>query len=324
MRAARMNGFGGPEVFDVVELPGLKPGIGEVLIAVAAAGINRPDVFQRKGNYPAPAGVPADIPGLEISGIVQEVGEGVEDLQVGDAVIALLAGGGYATEAVVPADHCILKPEMLSFEEAAAIPETTYTVWHNLFERGHLAKNERVLIHGGTGGIGTTAIQLAKAFGAEVITTVGSAEKKEIAISLGADLVLNYQEEDFASVLKESGVDVVLDSIGGDYFAKHLDILRPDGRLVHINAVQGAKVELNLLKMMQKRITITGSTLRARDKSFKTQLTRAVVTHVLPLIERGEFKPLIHRGYPLSAVSEAHAYFETADQYGKIVLNMKS
>ena len=324
MRAARMNGFGGPEVFHVVELPGLKPGIGEVLIAVAAAGINRPDVFQRKGNYPAPAGVPADIPGLEISGIVQEVGEGVEDLQVGDAVMALLAGGGYATEAVVPADHCILKPEMLSFEEAAAIPETTYTVWHNLFERGHLAKNERVLIHGGTGGIGTTAIQLAKAIGAEVITTVGSAEKKEIALSLGADLVLNYQEEDFASVLKESGVDVVLDSIGGDYFAKHLDILRPDGRLVHINAVQGAKVELNLLKMMQKRITITGSTLRARDKSFKTQLTRAVVTHVLPLIERGEFKPLIHRVYPLSAVLEAHAYFETADQYGKIVLNMKS
>lgn len=324
MRAARMNGFGGPEVFDVVELPGLQPGIGEVLIAVAAAGINRPDVFQRKGNYPAPAGVPADIPGLEISGIVQEVGEGVEDLQVGDAVMALLAGGGYATEAVVPADHCILKPEMLSFEEAAAIPETTYTVWHNLFERGHLAIDERVLIHGGTGGIGTTAIQLAKAFGAEVITTVGSAEKKEIALSLGADLVLNYQEEDFASVLKESGVDVVLDSIGGDYFAKHLDILRPDGRLVHINAVQGAKVELNLLKMMQKRITITGSTLRARDKSFKTQLTRAVVTHVLPLIERGEFKPLIHRVYPLSAVSEAHAYFETADQYGKIVLNMKS
>lgn len=324
MRAARMNGFGGPEVFDMVELPGLKPGIGEVLIAVAAAGINRPDVFQRKGNYPAPAGVPADIPGLEISGIVQEVGEGVEDLQVGDAVMALLAGGGYATEAVVPADHCILKPEMLSFEEAAAIPETTYTVWHNLFERGHLAKNERVLIHGGTGGIGTTAIQLAKAFGAEVITTVGSAEKKEIALSLGADLVLNYQEEDFASVLKESGVDVVLDSIGGDYFAKHLDLLRPDGRLVHINAVQGAKVELNLLKMMQKRITITGSTLRARDKSFKTQLTRAVVTHVLPLIERGEFKPLINRVYPLSAVLEAHAYFETADQYGKIVLNMKS
>lgn len=324
MKAAVMKGFGGPEVFEIEILEDLTPKGDEVMIEVKAAGINRPDVFQRKGNYPAMEGVPQDIPGLEVSGIIQSVGPSARRFKVGDEVMALLPGAGYASQACVSERVCLEKPENLSFEEAAALPETIYTVWNNLFERGGLRKADHVLIHGGTGGIGSIAIQLAKSFGAIVYTTVGSEEKKEIALELGADIAINYKEEDFEKILKNFGVDVVLDSVGGEYFHKHLNILNEDGRLIQINAVSGAKVELNLLKLMQKRILLTGSTLRSRDIEFKSRLTKEIETNILPLIEKGELKALLTKIYPLEDVVGAHRDFESSEQYGKIVLRMES
>ena len=324
MKAAVMKGFGGPEVFEIENLEDLIPKGEEVLIEVKAAGINRPDVFQRKGNYPAMEGVPQDIPGLEVSGIIRSVGPSARRFKVGDSVMALVPGAGYASQVCVSERVCLQKPKNLSFEEAAALPETIYTVWNNLFERGGLRKAEHVLIHGGTGGIGSIAIQLAKSFGAIVYTTVGTEEKKAIALELGADIAINYKVEDFEKVLKDLGVDVILDSIGGAYFHKHLNILNEDGRLVQINAVAGAKVELNLLKLMQKRILLTGSTLRSRDIEFKSRLTKEIETNILPLIEKGEVKPLLTKIYPLEEVVAAHRDFESSGQYGKIVLRMES
>ncbi|SMG08480.1 NAD(P)H-quinone oxidoreductase [Sphingobacterium psychroaquaticum] len=319
MKAVVITEFGGPEVLMVQERE--RPTIGpeEVLIAVKAAGINRPDHFQRKGNYPAPAGVVADIPGLEVAGIVEEVGSAVTRWKVGDQVCSLVAGGGYAAYVAVHAAMCLPIPVGLSFAEAAILPETIYTVWDNLFRRGQLVAGEGVLIHGGSGGIGSTAIQLAKAFGARVFTTVGDAVKGAYCEKLGADVVVPYKEQDFAAVLKEERVDVVLDSIGGSYFSKHIDMLAPDGRLIHVNAVGGVKVELHILKMMQKRLLLTGSTLRARDLSFKIELTQAVYDHVWSLIGQ-KFRPQLYKTFPLEDAAKAHELLESGDFLGKLAL----
>jgi len=320
MKAAVITQFGGPEVFRIENRSTPVPKPFEVLIEVKAAGINRPDVFQRKGNYPAPAEVDASIPGLEVSGVVVALGNEVQKFQLGDEVMALIAGGGYATMVCAAEVCCIQKPANLSFIEAAALPENVYTVWNNLFQRGQLVAGESVLIHGGAGGIGTIAIQLAKQFGARVYTTVGSPEKMELVRSLGADDILDYKKDDFEIAWKSNKIDVVLDSIAGEYFNKHINILNEDGRLIHINAVEGGKVALNLFKMMQKRILITGSTLRSRDLQFKALLTRAIELEVIPLILENKIKPIIREIFALEDVVEAHFSFEKAEHYGKIVL----
>lgn len=324
MKVAVMKGFGGPEVFEIETRPDLIPSNDQVLIEVKAAGINRPDVFQRKGNYPAPSGTAPDIPGLEVAGVIISIGPDVKNYKIGDEVMALLPGEGYATQALVSEQVCLHKPKNISFEEAAALPETIYTVWDNIFERGQLKAGEHVLIHGGTGGIGTVSIQLAKLFGAVVYTTVGSQEKVKVAEELGADIAINYKTQDFVEVLKDNGVDVILDSIGGDYFGKNIEVLKEDGRLVYINAMKGPKVELNIMKIMQKRIVLTGSTLRGRGKDFKSKLTKEIETNILPLIENGKFKPIMSKIFPFESVSDAHIYFESPDQFGKIVLKMDS
>ncbi|MGO1596483.1 MAG: NAD(P)H-quinone oxidoreductase [Sphingobacterium sp.] len=324
MKAAVITKFGGPEVLEIQTRDDLKPGKNQVVVKVEAAGVNRPDVFQRKGNYPAPPGVIAEVPGLEVAGIVIARGEQANRWPIGTEVMALLPGGGYATQACVHQDLCIAKPEQISFEEAACLPETLYTVWHNVFRLGALEKDQWVLIHGGTGGIGSTAIQLAKYFGARVAVTVGSEEKVEIARSLGADQVINYRQNDFSQVLDESSINLVLDSIGGNYFAKNIHVLGQQGRLVQINAMQGAKVELNLLQLMQKRIWLTGSTLRARDHAFKEALTREIETQVIPLVQRGDFRPLMGKIFSFQEVADAHRYFDSPGQFGKIALTMRS
>lgn len=291
----------------------------EVLIHVKAAGINRPDIFQRKGNYPAPAGTVEDIPGLEVAGIITQLGTEVTERKVGEKVCCLVAGGGYAEYVVAHQDMCLPIPEGVSFEEAAILPETVYTVWDNVFRRGALRKGESILIHGGAGGIGSTAIQLAKAFGTRVLTTVSSDEKEAYCLQLGADKAVNYRESDFREVLQEEKVNVVLDSIGGDYFQKNLDLLDTDGRLVYINAMKGQKVELNILKLMQKRILITGSTLRARELSFKIPLTREIHQHVWPLIGKS-FRPQLFKVFPLEDAAEAHELMENGVFLGKLAL----
>ncbi len=323
MKAVIIKEFGGPEVLKVENRPVPKPLAHEVLIQVMAAGINRPDVFQRKGNYPAPTGVDPTIPGLEISGVIMELGSDVKNFKVGDEVMALVAGAGYATMVCAAEVCCIKKPSNLSFVEAAALPENIYTVWDNVFARGQLKAGESFLVHGGAGGIGTIAIQLAKQLGAKVYSTVGSSDKMELVRGLGADFVLNYRQQDFEINWKDSKIDVVLDSIGGDYFHKHLNILNEEGRLVHINAVGGGKVELNLFKLMQKRIKITGSTLRSRDLQFKSDLTSVIVREVIPLILENKVKPIIKEVYPLEDVVEAHLRFDKPDHFGKIVLTNK-
>src|SRR5690606_10693959 len=292
---------------------------GEILLRVEAAGVNRPDVFQRKGNYPAPAGASSDIPGLEVAGIVEACGPSVSRWKKGDRICALLAGGGYATHAVVDERHCLPVPKGLDLVKAASLPETVFTVWHNVFERGGRRQGERLLVHGGSSGIGITAIQLAKAFGAHVSITAGTEEKCEACRSLGADVTINYKTTDFELELQD-GVDVVLDMIGGDYIPKNLKLLREDGRLVFINAMKGGKAEWNALDIMRRRLTITGSTLRARDAEFKAALAGSVEQHVWPLIESGKFRPVIYRTFPLSQAAEAHALMETSQHIGKIVL----
>ncbi|HMR19419.1 MAG TPA: NAD(P)H-quinone oxidoreductase [Sphingobacterium sp.] len=320
MKAVVMSQFGGPEVLQMKEMvtPVIQPN--QVGITVRAAGINRPDIFQRKGNYPAPVGVVANIPGLEVSGHIAEVGNEVEDLKVGDRVMALLGGGGYAEYAIADAECCIIIPDELSFEEAASLPENLFTVWHNVFERGQLTAGQKFLVHGGAGGIGYTAIQLAKAFGAKVFTTVSTAEKEEFVRIFGADHVVRYREEDFSELWKDENIDVILDSIGGDYFDKNIRVLKEDGHLVYINATSGAKVELNLFKLMQKRIFLTGSTLRARDTTFKGQLAREIENKVLPLLVNGQFRIQIDRIFPLDEAATAHAYMEAGQHIGKLVL----
>lgn len=320
MRAVVITAPGGPEVLQLADRPIPEVGEGQVLIEVRAAGINRPDIFQRKGNYPAPQGVPADILGLEVAGVVVEIGLGVLEVQVGDRVMALVAGAGYAEFVTADAGSCIRLPEGLAFEIAACLPENLFTVWHNVFQRGALSLGQRFLVHGGAGGIGYTAVQLAKAFGAEVFTTVSTAEKEDFVRRCGADHVVRYREVDFAAQWKDADIDVVLDSIGGDYFEKNIQVLRTDGRLVYINATGGAKVQLNLVKLMQKRIYLTGSTLRARDNAFKASLAREIEQKVLPLLVDGRFKVEIDRTFPLAEAAAAHAYMDEGRHIGKLVL----
>jgi len=314
---------GGPEVLVPVERPTPVPAAGEVLIKVAAAGVNRPDVFQRLGRYPPPPGV-TDIPGLEVSGIITEVASGAGSFRVGEAVCALVAGGGYAEYCVAPAPQCLPAPRGLGLADAAAIPETFWTVWTNVFERGRLQAGESILIHGGSSGIGTTAIQLARSFGARVFATAGSADKCAACERLGAERCINYREDDFVAVVREQtagrGVDVVLDMVGGTYFARNVDVLATEGRLVEIATLQGAKAELNIQTVMQRRLTITGSTLRARPIADKGAIAEAVHRHVWPLIESGAVKPIVYATFPLRDASAAHRVMESSAHIGKLVL----
>jgi len=316
---------GDPDVLVPVERPRPVPAAGEVLIKVAAAGVNRPDVFQRRGRYPPPPGA-SDIPGLEVAGVVEEVGGDVHDIRVGDAVCALVAGGGYAEYCAAPAPQCLPVPRGLDYTAAAAIPETFFTVWTNVFERGRLQANESILVHGGSSGIGTTAIQLARAHGARVFATAGSADKCAACERLGAERAINYREADFAPVVRQltgdRGVDVVLDMVGGDYFERNIDVLALDGRLVEIATLQGVKAALNIQTIMQRRLTITGSTLRARSVADKGAIARALRVRVWPLVESGAVKPIVHATFPLRHAAEAHRVMESSAHIGKLVLTI--
>ncbi|MGO1243420.1 MAG: NAD(P)H-quinone oxidoreductase [Sphingobacterium sp.] len=319
MHAIVITKFGGPEVLEFVRRVTPPVRDDEVLVAVKAAGVNRPDVFQRKGNYPAPPGVVADIPGLEVAGMVVALGKRVTRWSVGDRVCALVGGGGYATHVAVHQDICLPVPVGLSYAQAAILPENIYTVWDNVFRRGRLSAADGILVHGGSGGIGSTTIQLAKAFGARVFTTSSTPEKCKYCTELGADRTVNYKESDFYAVLQHERIDVILDSLAGDYFEKNIDLLAPDGRLVYINATQGAKVPLNIFKVMQKRLLITGSTLRARDTGFKAELTESIFTHIWPFLGQ-KFRPQVFKEIPLEDAAEAHRLMESGNFFGKIVL----
>ena len=325
MIAIEISRPGDPDVLVPVERPRPVPASGEVLIKVAAAGVNRPDVFQRRGRYPPPPGA-SDIPGLEVAGVVEEVGAEVRDLHAGDAVCALVAGGGYAEYCAAPAPQCLPVPRGLDYVAAAAMPETFFTVWTNVFERGRLQANESILVHGGSSGIGTTAIQLARAYGARVFATAGSAEKCAACERLGAERAINYREADFVAAVRQLtgdvGVDVILDMVGGDYFARNLEALALEGRLVEIATLSGAKAELNIQTIMQRRLTVTGSTLRARPVADKGAIARALRVRVWPLVESGAVKPVVHATFPLRQAAEAHRLMESSAHIGKIVLTI--
>lgn len=324
MKAIVITEPGAPEVLQIRERETPAPAATEVLIKVYAAGVNRPDVFQRKGNYPPPPGAPQDIPGLEVAGVIAETGADVTEWKPGDRVCALLAGGGYAEYALAQAAHCLPVPASLDYAQAASLPETVFTVWHNVFQRGKLQAGEHFLVHGGSSGIGITAIQLAKAFGAKVFTTAGSDEKCAACNALGADISINYKTSDFEEVLKKLSADVILDMVGGDYIPKNLRLLREEGRLVFINTMKGGKVkgpdEADFGLIMRKRLTVTGSTLRNRDHAFKAALTSDIRENVWPVLEQGLFKPVIARTFPLAEAAQAHALMETSDHIGKIIL----
>ncbi|MDP1772821.1 MAG: NAD(P)H-quinone oxidoreductase [Methylobacter sp.] len=299
------------------------PSANQVLIKVEAAGINRPDVMQRKGLYPPPPGA-SDIPGLEVAGTIQALGSNIDHLNLGDRVCALATGGGYAEYCLASAALCLPVPENLSFAQAAALPETFFTVWSNVFDRAQLQLGETLLVHGGTSGIGTTAIQLAKAFNAKVIVTAGSEAKCNFCIDLGADAAINYKEQDFVDEIKRltdnQGVDVILDMIGGDYFPHNLKCMSDDARLVQIAIQDGPKAEINLLPVMLKRLTITGSTLRARDDDFKAAIADKLLENVWPLLTSGKIKPIIHSTFALSDAAKAHQLMESSRHIGKIIL----
>jgi NADPH:quinone reductase len=321
--AIEISRFGGPEVLVPAERPRPAPQAGEVLIKVAAAGVNRPDSAQRRGTYPPPPGA-SDIPGLEIAGTVAETGANSLEWQVGDRVCALVAGGGYAEYCVAPAVQCLPLPHGLDLVAAAAVPETFFTVWSNVFERGRLKSGESILIHGGSSGIGTTAIQLARVFGARVLTTAGSAEKCAACERLGAERAINYRETDFVAAVRDAtggrGVDIVLDIVGGDYLTRNIEILAVEGRLVQIGLQGGSSAQLNLAPLLQKRLTITASTLRARSVPEKGALAAAVKANVWPLLESGAVKPVIHATFPLRSAADSHRLLESGQHIGKIVL----
>ncbi|MEX6508816.1 NAD(P)H-quinone oxidoreductase [Jiella sp. M17.18] len=322
MEAVLISEPGGPEVLKPGRRPVPQPGRGEILVEVHASGVNRPDVLQRMGAYPPPPGAP-DWPGLEIAGTVAATGEGAGRFSVGDRVMALLPGGGYAEYATVHESTALPVPKALSMEEAAGVPETFFTVWHNVFQRGALRAGETFLVHGGTSGIGTTAIQLAREFGARVFATAGSADKCRAAEKLGADACINYREADFVAALKEAtggrGIDLTLDMVGGDYSNRNLDVAAEDGRIVQIAFLKGPKVEIDLNLLMRKRLQFTGSTLRNRPVPFKAGIAAELTTHVVPLFESGAVKPLIEATYPLAQAAEAHRHMDE-DHIGKIVL----
>jgi putative PIG3 family NAD(P)H quinone oxidoreductase len=323
MIAIEIREPGEPDVLVPVERPTPAPGPGEVLIKVAAAGVNRPDLMQRRGRYPPPPGA-SDIPGLEVAGTIDRVGPDVADWKPGDAVCALVAGGGYAEYCAAPAPQCLPVPRGLDMVSAAAIPETFFTVWTNVFERGRLEAGQSILVHGGASGIGTTAIQLARVLGARVYATARSAEKCAACERLGAEHAINYKETDFLEAVRAAtggrGVDVVLDMVGGEYFARNIDALAMDGRLVEIATLRGAKAELSIPTIMQRRLTITGSTLRARTVAEKGALARAVHANVWPLIESGAVKPVIHQTFPLEDAAGAHRVLESDTHIGKVIL----
>jgi putative PIG3 family NAD(P)H quinone oxidoreductase len=320
MKAIVITQFGGPAVLEVKELPAPRAIEDEVLIKVKASGLNRSDILQRMGHYPAPEGAPAEIPGLEAAGIIAACGPGVTMWKPGDKVCALLAGGAYAEYVRVKEGQCLPVPKGWTFTQAGGLPETVFTVWSNVFERGGLHPGETLLVHGGSSGIGITAIQIAHALLSKVIVTVGSDEKGKNCLQLGADNYINYQSHDFESILKDEGVDVILDMIGGDYFQKNLNILRQDGRLIHINVIGGDKVTLSLLQVMRKRLTISGSTLRSRDYEFKKRLARSVFENVWPIIEEGKFKPVIFQTFSYREAADAHRLLEQSVHTGKIIL----
>ena len=317
---------GGPEVLQPVERPVPRAGPGEVLIRVEAAGVNRPDVMQRLGFYPPPPGAPT-IPGLEVAGTVGALGKGVEGMAIGDRVCALVAGGGYAQYCVAPAGQCLPVPAALSTTEAAALPETFFTVWSNLFQRGAAKAGERALVHGGTSGIGTTAILLGKVFGLEVVVTAGSPEKCARALEIGAAHAIDYRSRDFVEevvrITSGKGVDVILDMIGGDYAPRNLACLAEDGRHVSIAIQRGPKAELSLLDIMRKRLTLTGSTLRARDTAFKAAVAKELKDKVWPHLEAGTIKPVIDSVFPLENAAEAHRRIDSGEHVGKIVLRVE-
>ena len=323
MRAIEIAGHGGPEVLRLVERPVPKPGAGEVLIRVTAAGVNRPDIMQRLGKYPPPPGA-SDIPGLEVSG---EIVGGVE-AAVGRRVCALVTGGGYAEYCVAPLEQCLPVPSGVSEAHAAAIPETFFTVWTNLFDRAALKPGERVLVHGGTSGIGTTAIQLAHARGAMVFATAGTPDKVAACRRLGADRAINYETEDFVAAVKAGtgteGADVVLDIIGGDYLPRNLECLRMNGRLIQIGLMAGSKTAFDFRPVLQRRLTITGSTLRPRTVAEKGAIARALEREVWPLLERGDVKPIVHAELPLAHAADAHRELESGRVIGKVVLRTQS
>lgn len=314
---------GGPEVLRPAQVAVPTPGPGEVLIKVAAAGVNRPDVLQRQGRYDPPPGASL-LPGLEIAGEIAALGEGVDDWRVGDKVCALLAGGGYAEYAVAPAGQVLPIPKGLSMAEAAGLPETVFTVWTNVFERGALKPGESLLVHGGASGIGSTAVQLAKTLGARVFATAGDDDKCRAVERLGAELCVNYRLQDFVAEIKTAtggrGVDVVLDMVGGDYIPRNIELLAADGRHVSIAFLQGPKATLNMFPVMTKRLTLTGSTLRARPVAEKTRLAQAVQENVWPLIETGAFRPVVHATFPLALAADAHRMMEASTHIGKIIL----
>ena len=324
MQVVEITHTGGPEVLQPGERPTPDPGPGEILIRVAAAGVNRPDVFQRKGNYPPPPGA-SDIPGLEVAGEVVALGGGVDTWKVGDAVCALVAGGGYAAYAVAPAMQTLPVPAGLDMVQAAALPETFFTVWTNLFEAGALRAGETTLIHGGSSGIGTTAIQLARAFGARVITTVGSDAKAAACEQLGAHAI-NYRTRQFTPIVKEltkdRGVDVILCMVGGRYFADNIECLANGGRLVIIALLGGAEGKLNLSHLMRRNLTVTGSTLRPRPIAEKGRIANLLRERVWPLLGSGEVRPIINRTLPLEQAGDAHALMESSAHIGKIVLTV--
>ncbi len=293
----------------------------QVLIRVHAAGLNRADLMQCQGRYPAPPGVAADIPGLEVAGEVIAIGARVKRLNVGERVCALLAGGGFAEEVVVSEKCCLKIPECLSFTDAASLPEALFTVWLNVFELGHLRAGEKLLIHGGSSGIGAHAILLATAFGAHVSVTVGSEAKAKYCLELGADTAVIYKENDFESELKSVGFDVILDMVGGEYLEKNLRLLNFEGRLVYINAMGGRYAQLDILRMMQQRLTLTGSTLRARSDEFKGMLASEINEKVWPLYERGLIKPSVFQVFPFAKANEALKLMRSSEHMGKIVLS---
>lgn len=327
MTAVEITAPGGPDVLKPTRRPVPQPAAGEVLIEVHAAGVNRPDVLQRTGRYDPPPGT-SDIPGLEIAGHVVAVGSGVTDRQVGDRVCALVAGGGYAEYCTAPTGQCLPLPDGLSMVEGATIPETFFTVWTNVFDRGRLRAGESFLVHGGSSGIGTTAIQLAKAFGAQVFATAGSAEKCRACEELGADRAINYREEDFVEAVKTAtggkGVDLVLDMVGGDYIARSLELLKVEGRHVSIAFLQGPKVTLNLFPVMAKRLTLTGSTLRARPVADKAAIAAQVQDKVWPLLAERRVRPVIFREYGLAEAAQAHTLMESNQHIGKIALVVRN
>ncbi len=322
MRCIEISRPGGPEVLCLAERPVPRPAAGEVVVKVAAAGVNRPDLLQRQGVYPPPPGA-SDLPGLEVAGLVAAAGDGVAWPPVGQAVSALVAGGGYAEYVAVDARHCLPVPAGLSMTAAAGLPETFFTVWHNVFERARLQPGERFLVHGGSGGIGTTAIQLAKALGATVFTTA-SAAKLEACRALGADRAIDYVAEDFVEIVKAetggSGVDVILDMVGGGYIARNLKALAADGRLVSIAFMQGSTAELNFMPVMLKRLTLTGSTLRPQSNAAKARMAEGLRVTVWPLLEAGRIRPVIHATFPLAEAADAHRLMETSTHIGKVIL----